>query len=176
MELVEGETLRDVLQGGPLSGPRAAALAIQIANVRSGLFSLAALLSSRRAFFAGTPADTLSAIRREDPPELWHFVPNVLPALDRIVRRCLQKNPAARFRSAADLAFAFEAASTGTGASAASGAASVRTTPAAPARCGARAGPGSRSRAECATRNAVKRHGVCGPARRPADSAPSEEP
>src|SRR5262249_47281293 len=44
------------------------------------------------------------------PPDLAPLVPNLSPSLDRIVKRCLDKSPASRFRSAADLAFALEGA------------------------------------------------------------------
>ena len=65
------------------------------------------MLSGQRAFSGATSADTMSAILSKDPPELdvSHDVP---PALERIVRRCLEKSPALRFRSAQDLVFAIE--------------------------------------------------------------------
>ncbi|HEY3078528.1 MAG TPA: protein kinase [Chloroflexota bacterium] len=75
------------------------------ADHRSDIFSFGAvlyeMLSGRRAFRGDTAADTMSAILREDPPEL-SAIP---PALDRIVRRCLEKSPEERFESARDLAF-----------------------------------------------------------------------
>jgi serine/threonine protein kinase len=87
------------------------------ADPRSDIFSLGAviyeMLSGRRAFHAGSPADTMSAILREDPPDLTQLVPDVSPGVERIVRRCLEKHPSGRFRSAADLAFALEAVSSG---------------------------------------------------------------
>jgi Tol biopolymer transport system component len=79
---------------------------------RSDLFSFGAVLfelvSGRRPFSETTTADTLSAILREDPPELPASVP---AGFARIVRRCLEKSPAERFQSARDLAFALEALS-----------------------------------------------------------------
>src|SRR6202020_2789600 len=44
-------------------------------------------------------------------PEISDIQPPVPPALDRIVRRCLEKNPEQRFQSAKDLAFGLEALS-----------------------------------------------------------------
>ena len=195
MELVEGQTLRERLQDGALSGPRATGIAMQLANglgaahdkgvihrdlkpenimltpdgqakildfglarlttpvpagsqsmaptelagttpgmvlgttdylspeqvrgntadERSDIFALGTviyeMLAGHRAFHAETPAETMTAILREDPPEIARFTPDVSPATERIVRRCLEKQPAARFRSAADLAYALEAIS-----------------------------------------------------------------
>jgi len=79
---------------------------------RSDLFSLGAILhemlSGSRAFQGASPADTMSAILKEDPPELPATVRNLPPALARIVCRCLEKDPAERFQSARDLAFNLE--------------------------------------------------------------------
>ena len=63
----------------------------------------------------------MTAILKEDPPELTLTGKPVSPALERIVRRCLEKNPLQRFQSARDLAFNLEglsetsSTSTGTG-------------------------------------------------------------
>jgi eukaryotic-like serine/threonine-protein kinase len=62
---------------------------------------------------------------REDPPELSDPAHPISPALDRIIRRCLEKNPEQRFQSARDLSFALSALS-GTDAS---GAARVQDVP-----------------------------------------------
>ena len=79
------------------------------------LFALGAvlheMLSGRRVFQRDTAAETMTAILREDPPELLGTRPDVSPALDRIVRHCLEKNPAERFQTARDVAFALEALS-----------------------------------------------------------------
>jgi Tol biopolymer transport system component/preprotein translocase subunit SecG len=84
-------------------------------DARTDIFSFGAvlyeMLSGRHAFQRDSAADTVSAILREDPPEISETNPNVNPALDRIVRRCLEKNREARFHSASDLAFALEALS-----------------------------------------------------------------
>jgi eukaryotic-like serine/threonine-protein kinase len=48
----------------------------------------------------------MTAVLKEDPPDLTESTAGVSPALDRIVRRCLEKNPEQRFQSAKDLSFA----------------------------------------------------------------------
>jgi serine/threonine protein kinase/Tol biopolymer transport system component len=87
---------------------------------RSDIFSFGAILyemlSGRRAFQAASTAETMSAILKEDPPELSDTNKTVSPALERLINHCLEKNPAARFHSARDLTFALEALSGSSGA------------------------------------------------------------
>jgi serine/threonine protein kinase/Tol biopolymer transport system component len=87
----------------------------QAADHRSDIFSFGAILyemlSGRRAFRGESTADTISAILREEPPDLSSTNRNINPALERVVNHCLEKNPEERFNSARDLAFALEAAS-----------------------------------------------------------------
>jgi eukaryotic-like serine/threonine-protein kinase len=84
----------------------------QAADHRSDIFSLGAILyemlSGSRAFQGATAADTMSAILKEEPPELSTSARNLPPALGRIVHRCMEKDPAERFQSARDLAFNLE--------------------------------------------------------------------
>ncbi len=79
------------------------------------LFSLGAilfeLLTQQRAFAADTSVDTLRAVLDHEPPPPSSLRPDVPELLDRIVARCLAKDPAARFESARDLAFALECSS-----------------------------------------------------------------
>jgi len=83
------------------------------ADHRSDIFSFGSILyemiSGQPAFRRETQADTMSAILKEEPAELSETARNVPPALERMVRHCLEKNPAQRFQSAGDLAFNLEA-------------------------------------------------------------------
>jgi serine/threonine protein kinase/Tol biopolymer transport system component len=85
------------------------------ADARSDIFSFGAILyealSGTRAFHRDTAAETMSAILREEPPDLSATNKSVQPGLERVVRHCLEKNPEERFHSAHDLAFDLEALS-----------------------------------------------------------------
>jgi eukaryotic-like serine/threonine-protein kinase len=87
----------------------------QVADHRSDLFSFGAILyemlAGRRAFRRETSVETMSAILKEDPQELTETGRSIPPALGRIVRHCLEKNPEERFQSARDVAFALGALS-----------------------------------------------------------------
>ena len=84
----------------------------QLADARSDIFSFGAILyeclSGKRAFMGDSAADTMSAILREDPPDLSQTNQDISPALERIVRHCLEKSPEQRFHSAHDIAFDLE--------------------------------------------------------------------
>ncbi len=100
------------------------------ADPRSDIFSFGAILyemlSGKRAFHGDSAADTMSAILREDPPDLSVTNQSISPGLERIVRHCLEKNPEQRFHSAHDVAFALDALSS----TSATGAGSVAPIPA----------------------------------------------
>jgi len=82
---------------------------------RTDMFAFGAalfeMLSGKRAFQRDTAAETMTSILRDDLPEITDLQPSIPPALDRIVRRCLEKSPDHRFQSAKDLAFALESLS-----------------------------------------------------------------
>jgi dipeptidyl aminopeptidase/acylaminoacyl peptidase len=88
-------------------------------DARSDIFSLGAMLyemyAGRRAFSGRTAVETMSAILKEDPPEIGP-IKGVSPAVERVIRRCLEKNRLERFQSARDVTFALEALSTATSA------------------------------------------------------------
>ncbi len=80
---------------------------------RADVFALGAILyealSGRRAFGGASAADTIAAVLHDDPPPLRVALGPVPSMLDRVVRRCLHKDPGERFHSAHDLALALEA-------------------------------------------------------------------
>ncbi|MBA2525183.1 MAG: serine/threonine-protein kinase, partial [Pyrinomonadaceae bacterium] len=82
------------------------------ADHRSDIFAFGAILyemlSGKRAFRGESMAETMSAILREDPPDLSETNKTVSPSLERVIHHCLEKNPEERFHSARDLAFAIE--------------------------------------------------------------------
>jgi eukaryotic-like serine/threonine-protein kinase len=96
---------------------------------RTDIFAFGAvlyeMLSGVRAFRRDTSVETMNAVLKDDPPELADPDRVVSPTLERIVRRCLEKNPEQRFQSARDLSFALSALS-GTETSTAARAAAMR--------------------------------------------------
>jgi len=80
---------------------------------RADLFAFGAtlyeMLTGRRAFQRETAAETMTAILKEDPPELTAVDPKIPQGLARLVQHCLEKRPEERFQSARDLAFDLQA-------------------------------------------------------------------
>jgi serine/threonine protein kinase/Tol biopolymer transport system component len=87
----------------------------QVVDHRSDIFAFGAILyemlSGKRAFHGGSAAETMSAILKEDPPDLSATSRTIAPALERVVHHCLEKSPEERFQSARDLAFDLQALS-----------------------------------------------------------------
>jgi eukaryotic-like serine/threonine-protein kinase len=87
----------------------------QEADTRADIFSfgmiLYEMLSGQRAFNGASVADVMSAILKEEPPELTEINSKIPARLERVVRHCLEKRPEERFQSARDLGFALEALS-----------------------------------------------------------------
>ncbi|MCK4776443.1 MAG: protein kinase, partial [Candidatus Krumholzibacteria bacterium] len=91
----------------------------QAVDYRSDIFSFGTLLhemlTGAPAFRAGSSVETLNAILQSEPPEASSTNPDVPPGLDRIIQRCMEKNPDERFQSASDLGFQLEALTTPSG-------------------------------------------------------------
>ncbi|HEY3215743.1 MAG TPA: protein kinase, partial [Candidatus Eisenbacteria bacterium] len=87
----------------------------QPADHRSDLFSfgvvLYEMLTGVRPFHRDSPAETMSAILREDPAGLSETGRTISPGLQRVVLHCLEKKPSERFQSTRDVAFAVQALS-----------------------------------------------------------------
>ena len=82
------------------------------ADHRADIFAFGAvfyeMLTGKRAFQGTSTVETLGAILHNDPAAFSESTSAPPPALQRIVYRCLEKDPGHRFRSAWDLAFALE--------------------------------------------------------------------
>ena len=96
-------------------------------DARTDIFSLGVVLyevlAGRQPFRGDSAVEVMNAILKEDPSELTEAGlesrgsrEQISPALERVVRRCLEKRPESRFQSASDLAFALKSLSDGSGA------------------------------------------------------------
>jgi eukaryotic-like serine/threonine-protein kinase len=83
----------------------------QPVDVRSDVFSFGAVLyemiSGSRAFGGTTSLQTMSAVVRDEPPPL-----QTSPSLDRIVSRCLHKQPSQRFQTMGEVRTALDQSTT----------------------------------------------------------------
>jgi eukaryotic-like serine/threonine-protein kinase len=85
------------------------------ADHRSDIFAFGAvfyeMLAGHAAFSGGSAVERMHAVLHHEPAAI---MPGVIPdPFERIARRCLEKDPAQRFQSADDVAFAIEAVSSG---------------------------------------------------------------
>src|SRR5437879_4382824 len=79
---------------------------------RSDIFSFGSVLyemvTARRAFEGGTKISTLSAILHKEPKAASEISPGVPMELERIIARCLRKDPERRAQGIADIKLALE--------------------------------------------------------------------
>jgi len=77
------------------------------ADARTDIFAFGAVLyemtTGRKAFEGKTPASLIAAILERQPTPISSLEPLAPQRLDRVVHRCLAKDPDARWQSAADL-------------------------------------------------------------------------
>jgi serine/threonine protein kinase/Tol biopolymer transport system component len=81
-------------------------------DARTDIFALGAVLyemaTARRAFPARSKASLIAAILTTQPPSIMESQPAAPPALDRIIRTCLRKEPDERFQSVHDVRLALQ--------------------------------------------------------------------
>ncbi len=77
------------------------------ADARSDIFAFGAVLyemaTGKKAFQGKSQASLIGAILRDDPPSVSEIAPMMPPALNRIIRTCLAKDPDDRFQTAHDV-------------------------------------------------------------------------
>jgi Tol biopolymer transport system component len=87
------------------------------ADVRSDVFSFGAVLyelvTGRTAFRGDSAAATLAAVLEHDPPPPRELVPGLPSDLEKLVQRCLRKDPAKRLQSMGDVALDLEEVAAG---------------------------------------------------------------
>ena len=87
----------------------------EAADPRSDVFAFGAVLyemvTGQRAFKGDSAVETMSAILKEEPPEISTTGKVLPPGLERLMLHCLEKRPEDRFQSARDLVFDLESIS-----------------------------------------------------------------
>ena len=124
--ITRGDTDTPMAPAGTITAPLTEAAAVlgtlpymapeqvegRAADTRADVFAFGAtlyeMLTSKRAFDATSSPGLLAAILRGETPSLLAVQPDLPPALDRIVRTCLQKDPEARFASMHDVAMGLQ--------------------------------------------------------------------
>ena len=107
------ETATAVTQAGAVMGTAGYMSPEQVrgeaADARSDIFSfgvvLYELLTGKRAFPGETSVESMHAILKSDPPEIKSTSPEISPALEQVVRRCMEKSPQERYQSMRDVMY-----------------------------------------------------------------------
>jgi len=81
-------------------------------DARSDIFSFGSMLyemvTGQRAFAGGSKMSSLAAVLHKEPPPPSQTVPDIPPELDRIIARCMKKDPTRRWQSMADVKVALD--------------------------------------------------------------------
>ncbi|MGE5344984.1 MAG: protein kinase domain-containing protein, partial [Acidithiobacillales bacterium] len=127
---------RDITEAGTILGTVSYMAPEQLegweADARTDIFALGAVLyemaTGKKAFSGASQASLISSIMTSEPAAISTIRPASPPALDRVVKTCLAKDPDERWQSARDLAreIGWLAQSTGDSAPAAVGASGAR--------------------------------------------------
>ncbi len=76
-------------------------------DARTDIFAFGAvvyeMVTGKRAFEGKSQASVIAAILERDPPAMSTLQPMTPPALDRVVKKCLAKEPEKRWQAASDL-------------------------------------------------------------------------
>jgi serine/threonine protein kinase len=87
------------------------------ADYRSDIFAFGAILyemlAGKRAFQGKSAVETMNSILNDDPLGMMPTDQSPSPALERLIRHCLEKRPDKRFQSTNDLSFAIETLASG---------------------------------------------------------------
>ena len=79
-------------------------------DARADIFALGCVLyesiTGNKAFGGNSAASAIASILKDDPAPLTEFSSAVPPALDRVIKRCLAKDPEARWQNVRDLKYA----------------------------------------------------------------------
>ena len=113
----EGQKLADVTRTTPLTGANTILGTMQYmspeqlegqpADVRSDIFAFGAIMyemsTGKRAFEGSSSATLIAAIIERDPVSISAVMPTTPPLFERLVKKCLSKEPRKRWQSVSDL-------------------------------------------------------------------------